>query len=543
MAFHAARLKDGNHLLLKIGRSVDRYSGHDRDGEDRKCGFHGGTEFERGGPEGARLFSGNGVRSAAPRETTTRLPIRRMRLNPTRVIQLPHAMNLLCGTDFSPNASDATQVAAGLARQFRDTLTLVHASVPPADDGVAPEVWSPVEAALRSQLESQAALLRDAGLAVETRLESGSPVDVLARLAEPGRCRMIVLSSIGRVALTRVLLGSTADRVAESAAVPTLVVRRAIAFADWRKGRHPLRLFVAADFSAASDAALQFARSWSHAGPIELVIGHVADPEREQERRAANHAVAHNRASLRKAVERDLRERASLFADNSTFELALEWSSRDPAAVLIELAKKSRADLIVTGSHQIHGVRRLWHHSVSRALLADAGINVAVVPGGDTDQPGPIPPMTRVLVATDLSPLGNRAIPAACALLSQGGVLRLLHIVPASGPGFRLIGGSPPNSPLSPGEQRERTRHLKQTLSRLVPAEAISRGISVEPAVLTADDIPDALIKDARQFGAHALCLSSHGRGAALQLLMGSVAEKVLRHGDLPVHVVLPARD
>ena len=65
----------------------------------------------------------------------------------------------------------------------------------------------------------------------------------------------------------------------------------------------------------------------------------------------------------------------------------------------------------------------------------------------------------------------------------------------------------------------------------------------MEPAVLTADDIPDALIKDARQFSAHALCLSSHGRGAALQLLMGSVAEKVLRHGDLPVHVVLPARD
>lgn len=314
-----------------------------------------------------------------------------MRLNPTSVIQLPHAMNLLCGTDFSPNASDATQVAAGLAQQFQDTLTLVHASVPPVDDGIPPEVWSPVEAALRSQLESQATPLRNSGLAVETRLESGSPVDVLTRLAEPGRCRMIVLSSIGRVALTRVLLGSTADRVAESAAVPTLVVRRSIALADWRKGRRPLRLFVAADFSAASDAALQFARSWSHAGPIELIIGHVADADREQERRSANSAVSPDCASLRKAVEGELRERASLFTETSTFELALELSSLDPATVLIELAKKHRADLIMTGTHQIHGVRRLWHHSVSRALLADAAINVAVVPARDTDQPGPLP--------------------------------------------------------------------------------------------------------------------------------------------------------
>lgn len=452
-------------------------------------------------------------------------------------------MILLCGTDFSPNSTDAAQAAAGLARQFRDTLTLIHASVPPADDGIAPEVWSPVEAALRRRLESQATPLRDRGLSVETRLESGSPIEVLARLAAPGRCRMIVLSSIGRVALTRVLLGSTADRVAEAAAVPTLVVRRPVAFADWRKGRRPLRLFVAADFSAASDAAIQFARSWSHAGPIELIIGHVAKPDREQERRSVNPTGATDRASIRKAVERDLRERASLFADHSTFELSLEWTSRDPAAVLIEMAKKSRADVIVTGSHQIHGVRRLWHHSVSRALLADAAINVAVVPGGNDDQPGPIPPMTRVLVATDLSPLGNRAIPAACALLNQGGILRLLHIVPASGPGFRLIGGSPANSPLSPGEQRERIRHLKQALNRLVPTEATARGISVESAVLTADDVPEAVLKDARQFGAHALCLSSHGRGAARQLLMGSVAEKVLRNSDLPVHVVLPARE
>jgi nucleotide-binding universal stress UspA family protein len=314
-----------------------------------------------------------------------------MRLNPTSVIQLPHAMNLLCGTDFSPNATDATQVAAGLAQQFRDTLTLVHASVPPADDGVAPEVWSTVEAALRSQLESQATPLRDSGLDVETRLESGSPVDVLTRLAEPGRCRMIVLSSIGHVALTRLLLGSTADRVAESAAVPTLVVRRTIAFADWRKGRRPLRLFVAADFSAASDAALQFARNWSHAGPIELIIGHVADPGREQERRSAGSAVAADPASPHTALERDLQERASLFVGGSPFTLAFEWSSRDTAGELIELAKKHRADVIITGSHQIHGVRRLWHHSVSRALLADAAINVAVVPGSASDQSGPIP--------------------------------------------------------------------------------------------------------------------------------------------------------
>ena len=75
-----------------------------------------------------------------------------------------------------------------------------------------------------------------------TRLESGHPVDVLDRLAGELHPRWIILSSIGRVALIRIVLGSTADRVAEKAPAPTLVVRRGLDFSSGNKPIAPARV-------------------------------------------------------------------------------------------------------------------------------------------------------------------------------------------------------------------------------------------------------------------------------------------------------------
>ncbi|MBN8247963.1 MAG: universal stress protein, partial [Verrucomicrobia bacterium] len=110
-------------------------------------------------------------------------------------------MQILCGTDFSPNATEAAAAAAALARMFGDRLLLVHAGVPPADDGLGPETGTATSATLRAQLQTQVSALAGIGIPVEARLASGRPADALQRLAPPDRTRMIVLSSIGQVAL------------------------------------------------------------------------------------------------------------------------------------------------------------------------------------------------------------------------------------------------------------------------------------------------------------------------------------------------------
>ena len=55
---------------------------------------------------------------------------------------------------------------------------------------------------------------------------------------------------------------------------------------------------------------------------------------------------------------------------------------------LAELARAEQADLLVVGSHQRGGLSRLWHGSVSRGALVNAGMSVACVPSA----PGSGPP-------------------------------------------------------------------------------------------------------------------------------------------------------
>ena len=400
-------------------------------------------------------------------------------------------MNLLCGTDFSPNAADAVTTAAALARRFNEPLELVHASQPPVDmdptgsgsmTGLVMDVWTPVKDVLKQQLDAECKRLRATGIKVKPRLELGRPAEALRQRAKPGVTRMIVVSSVGRVGLARVLLGSTADRVAESAPVPTLVVRNAVPFREWLDGKRPLRVLVAADYTTASEGALAFVRELAQAGPCELLIGHLADPARDHERLGlgtGEPATEPSSPSLQGTLERDLREHAAGVLGDLRFRLAVETSGTSVADGIIGLAKAHRADLIVTGTHQHHGLARLWHQSTSRGLLADAPMSVACVPV-QAQFPGaaPIPRLSRVLVTTDFSATGNLAVSAACALLPVGGRLRLLHVVPPLEAAFSLLGGNPRHPTLSPGEHQELLRHAKRRLGSLFPAEAFRRGIT-----------------------------------------------------------------
>lgn len=279
-------------------------------------------------------------------------------------------MKLLCGTDFSPNSNDALAAGVALAHRFGDSLELVHAMTSPVNDGTTPEAPGTSEADLHAHLEMLAAPLRSAGLNVATRLESGNPVDVLDQLAAELLPRWIILSSIGRVALIRIVLGSTADRVAERAPAPTLVVRRGLDFSEWHQKARPLRVFVAANATPASDHALALVRDWGTVGPVELQVGYVTEPE--------PHAPIPPPSP--KILEHQLRERCAAIVGDIPFGVEIIPPTDAIPGALIHAAKAHRAGVLFTGTTQARGIRRLWHRSVSRALLADAPMNVAVVP-------------------------------------------------------------------------------------------------------------------------------------------------------------------
>ena len=136
---------------------------------------------------------------------------------------------ILVAVDGSEPALHAIRFAAGLALQVGGALTLVHVIEPyPLLPAELPIPYQELHAAQAKQGESLLAEARQKvakGLPVETQLLNGGVADAVAELAETGGFELVAVGSRGRNAITRVLLGSVADRLVHVCKVPVVVVR------------------------------------------------------------------------------------------------------------------------------------------------------------------------------------------------------------------------------------------------------------------------------------------------------------------------------
>ena len=72
--------------------------------------------------------------------------------------------------------------------------------------------------------------------------------------------------------------------------------------------------------------------------------------------------------------------------------------------------------------------------------------------------------------------------------------------------------------------------------------DALLRGISVEVEVLDGFDPAAQIAAAARRLGSELICMPTHGRTGLSRALLGSVAQGVLRHAEVPVLVLPPER-
>lgn len=433
-----------------------------------------------------------------------------------------HLRPIICGTDFSDQAVQAATVAAALAQRLSVPLVLVHGI---DERGEIPAYyWPGFAETIRPKLSAEAERLRRLGALVEEKLTGGVPGDGVAKCAEQADARMIVLASSGLGSVARWMLGSISERIAEAAWVPTLVLREAARLESWVRGERPLRVFIAADFTASSDAAMAWAVELRDIGPCEFTVGYVdrfADERAEQVLHAPPDTP--RVPEMQAMLAHDLREKAAGLFPREEISVQVLPSSDGVDTHLLKLATEARADLIVIGTHQWHGLSRLRHASVSRRVLHAAPVSVVCVPAHRivSGASAPLPQMRRVLVATDLSTHGSGAVPHAYAMLQPGGSVCLLHVAQA-------------------GEASE--PQLAQ-LRVLIPIEASQRGLHTEVKVVVHAHAAEAICAAAERFEADAICLGSHGRTGLGAAVMGSVVHAVIARSTRAVLVVprLPA--
>lgn len=148
--------------------------------------------------------------------------------------------------------------------------------------------------------------------------------------------------------------------------------------------------------------------------------------------------------------------------------------------------------------------------------------------------------MHRILVPLDRSPLAEAVLPIAVELgrrLDADWVL--LTAVEPFPPSWALVDGwsgtaagwGEADTDLEVSGARQYLVKVRDSLA--VPPDRVRLEVRVRSA-------PAAILEVARECGATWIAMSTHGRGGFHRLVMGSVAEHVIRLSPVPVAVVRP---
>lgn len=453
-------------------------------------------------------------------------------------------MNILCATDFSAAAMRAADVAAAIVSKAGpgNTVHLLH-SVP--DWLISAEMPGTALLAERSDgdLEREALRLRHAGVSVKKDLRYGPAADEIFAAVDAHPTHLAIVGSTGAGLGSRWLIGSVAERAASLLPVPIMVVRDPDPLLHWLRNGTPLRVLCAVDFTISADAAMNFVKQLLAWGPVQVEAAHII-PEEDMpvSGRTPSVPADDQREEKTTNLERDIWERLHDALGDLPLEVYVRSAGGHEAAAFLELAREREVDLIVVGSHQRHGLRRLAGPAFSHGVIVHSETNVLCVPVKSFRPEYSIPSIRNVLVATDFSSAANHAILHALSLLPFGGRVRLLHVCHDPTPGVNPIIASEIYFEHSLAVTKEKDE-AETTIASLVPRQLATSSITFSTEVLVHGDAAQAIHESAEKFGADVICVGTHGKSRAAAALLGSTVQRLVAKTSKPVLTVHAPRE
>jgi nucleotide-binding universal stress UspA family protein len=140
---------------------------------------------------------------------------------------------IVVATDFSDLADTVVDQALDLAKQLGASVTLVHSYEIPIygfPEGVLvapPDVASRLQTAAQTELEAIAKQHEGRGVKITPVLRMGAAWDEVNAVADETKADLIVVGTHGRRGFSRLLLGSTAERILRTATRPVYVIHAA----------------------------------------------------------------------------------------------------------------------------------------------------------------------------------------------------------------------------------------------------------------------------------------------------------------------------
>lgn len=203
-----------------------------------------------------------------------------------------------------------------------------------------------------------------------------------------------------------------------------------------------------------------------------------------------------------------------------------------PATVILEYAADVGIDLIVMGTHGRRGLGRLVLGSVAEEVVRLASCPVMTL--REQEEPRPVEAIDSILVPIDFSEPSKEALAAAVALAeAYDSRLQLLHVVqPVVYPQVYFPGSTAAVT----ADYAAINRYAREGLDEIA---AEIEGFSGSVSTHVVEGYPATTITDfAGDHDSDLIVISTHGHTGIAHLLLGSVAEKVVRLARAPVFVV-----
>lgn len=284
---------------------------------------------------------------------------------------------ILVPLDGSPLSERALPYAQALARTTQARIILLRAVEAHAFTGrgrAKARIAAMTEA--ETYLDGVANPLRERGLTVDIAVPFGGAADAIGDEVAYREADLVVMATHGRGGLGRFVYGSVAARVLHEAEAPVLLVR---AWEERPGGSFATapRIVVPLDGSRFAEAALPVAREMATAlGGHLTVMQAITPPDAvvTAEMKYAEFDPTVELAAARAYLERIAAEEQA--AGHTTQVIA---EAGLPAELVPEVARASRAALVVMATHGRSGLGRLIMGSVADAILRQGNTPLLLV--------------------------------------------------------------------------------------------------------------------------------------------------------------------
>lgn len=242
------------------------------------------------------------------------------------------------------------------------------------------------------------------------------------------------------------------------------------------------------------------------------------------------------------AAETYLRETGARVGAETGREVSTAVLKGPVVEQILRRFREHGAAMTVLTTHGRGPVSRAWLGSVADRLVRESEGPVIAIRPDETDLPmglGPIPRLRRVLVPLDGSSLAESILDPLVGVLGDDPEYVLLRVTqyPNEFASPYLPDTIRYNREVLEAWEAEAQGYLDEVAERLAAS-----GLRIRTRVEVATRPPATIVHFAEEMGMDLIAMATHGRGGLTRLVLGSVADKVVRTCAVPIFIRRPLR-